>query len=103
MPDDGNFSLKTIAGEINWGEALELIVHEGFYMFGGLHENGRVTDKLLIFLPGVQKISGRAQFKLIEPETMGKSPPARYMHSINYMPKLSLVIIHGGRDDTKIR
>ena len=31
----GDLKLENIAGEINWGEALELIKYEGFYMFGG--------------------------------------------------------------------
>lgn len=35
MSTDGSLNLSAIAGEINWGEALELIKYEGFYMFGG--------------------------------------------------------------------
>jgi len=32
---DGCLMLSNIAGDINWGEAIELIKYEGFYMFGG--------------------------------------------------------------------
>ena len=35
MEHDGQLILARISGEINWGEALELIKVEGFYMFGG--------------------------------------------------------------------
>ena len=44
MGYDGSLNLANIAGEINWGEALELIKIEGFYMFGGRLENGDATD-----------------------------------------------------------
>lgn len=33
MGADGQLNLKSIAGEINWGDALDLIKYEGFYMF----------------------------------------------------------------------
>ena len=31
----GDLKLDKIIGEINWGDAVELIKFEGFYMFGG--------------------------------------------------------------------
>jgi hypothetical protein len=37
---NGKLSHKILAGEIEWGRALELIKHEGFYMFGGKNEKG---------------------------------------------------------------
>ena len=40
MGMDGHLNLKNIAGEINWGEALDLIKYEGFYIFGGKNEKG---------------------------------------------------------------
>ena len=38
--EDGTLSLQNIVGDINWGEAVELILYEGFYMFGGRNETG---------------------------------------------------------------
>jgi hypothetical protein len=31
----GDLKLSQISGETNWGETMDLIKHEGFYMFGG--------------------------------------------------------------------
>ena len=44
MSTDGSLNLAAIAGEINWGEALDLIKYEGFYMFGGRLAKGEATD-----------------------------------------------------------
>ena len=35
--------------DINWGEAVELIKYEGFYMFGGRLKNGEAINNMLIF------------------------------------------------------
>lgn len=102
MSDDGGLSLGSLAGDINWGEALELIKHEGFYMFGGLRGDGFVTNQLLVFKVRYDKIKGRAAFKIIEPPTVGTPPDPRCMHTINYAPKLSLAVVYGGRNDAKV-
>jgi hypothetical protein len=49
MGIDGCLELSSIAGEINWGEAQELIKYEGMYKFGGRLANGDVTNELLVF------------------------------------------------------
>ena len=67
MSDDGGLALGSLSGDINWGEALELIKHEGFYMFGGLRGDGFVSNQLLVFKVRYDKIKGRAAFKIIEP------------------------------------
>ena len=48
MNNDGSMSLSKIAGEIDWGEALELIQYEGFYMFGGKDEAGYASNSLKV-------------------------------------------------------
>jgi lysozyme family protein len=49
MGQDGSLNLNNIAGEIDWGAAIELIKFEGFYMFGGRTKTGEATNQLLIF------------------------------------------------------
>ena len=49
MGQDGSLSLNSIAGEIDWGAAIELIKFEGFYMFGGRTDSGEASNTLLIF------------------------------------------------------
>jgi hypothetical protein len=39
MAENGDLKLASITGETNWGETIDLIKHEGFYMFGGRKEN----------------------------------------------------------------
>jgi hypothetical protein len=48
MGQDGSLNLNNIAGEIDWGAAIELIKFEGFYMFGGRTKTGEATNQLLI-------------------------------------------------------
>ena len=49
MGYDGSLQISNIAGEINWGDALDLIKHEGFYLFGGLNGKRIPTNELLVF------------------------------------------------------
>ena len=100
MSSDGSLNLASIAGEINWGDALELIKYEGFYMFGGRLADGEASDQLLVLRLHEDRNTGRAKFKIDKPKMTGRSPPARYMHSIDYIARLGLVAIYGGRDDT---
>ena len=44
MGQDGSLSLSNLAGEIDWGAAIELIKYEGFYMFGGRKETGEASN-----------------------------------------------------------
>ena len=99
MGTDGALTLNHIAGEINWGEALELIKYEGFYMFGGRKPSGKASNDLYVVSVGKDKSTGRARFKVQRPETLGRKPPARYSHTADYLPKLSVVVIYGGRND----
>ena len=99
MGSDGALTLNQIAGEINWGEALELIKYEGFYMFGGRKPSGKASNDLYVLSVTKDKKTGRAKFQAIKPETQGKKPPARYSHTLDYVPRLSVVVIYGGRND----
>ena len=96
---DGTLVLSNISGDINWGEAQELIKYEGFYMFGGRTQFGEALAQLLIIQVSQDQKTNKAKFKVITAQTTGRQPPARYSHSINYLSKLSLVAIYGGRDD----
>lgn len=44
-----SLNLQAITGEVNWGDTVNLIKMEGFYMFGGRRENNEASDDLLIF------------------------------------------------------
>ena len=99
MGVDGQLELSKIAGEINWGGALELIKYEGMYMFGGRLVTGEATNDLIVIQVRKNKTTHRASFKIDKPLTKGVAPGARYMHTINYIPKQSLVAIYGGRND----
>ena len=44
-----SLNLQTITGEINWGDTVNLIKTEGFYMFGGRKPNNEASNDLLIF------------------------------------------------------
>lgn len=103
MGADGQLNLQSIAGEINWGEALDLIKYEGFYMFGGRDEHGRALNSLYVFSvaqqPGNNSVSGSAVFSVTQPQMSGQAPPARHSHTLNYVPKLGIVVIYGGRND----
>lgn len=99
MGTDGGLSLNQVAGEINWGEALELIKYEGFYMFGGRKPNGNASNDLYVISVRKDKKTGRAKFQALQPETRGKKPDPRFSHTIDYVPRLSVVVIYGGRND----
>lgn len=99
MGTDGALSLNQVAGEINWGEALELIKYEGFYMFGGRKSSGKASNDLYVISVKKDSKSGRAKFQALKPETQGRKPPARYCHTLDYVPRLSVVVLYGGRDD----
>lgn len=72
-------------------------------MFGGRGTDGAVSNELLVFRLTEDRNSGRANFKIEKPELSGKAPPARYMHTIDYVSSIGLVAIYGGRDDTRIK
>ena len=100
MGADGQLNVKSIAGEINWGEALDLIKYEGFYMFGGKNERGETLNTLHVIDVKENSHSGLAEFSIFKPKMKGRPPPARHSHSVDYVPRLGIVVIYGGRDDS---
>ena len=68
-------------------------------MFGGRDQDSRATNDLTIF---TLKDEPRFAFKAFKPETIGRSPPARYMHSMDFIPKICMVAIFGGRNDNSV-
>jgi len=94
-----SLNLCAITGEVNWGDTVNLIKMEGFYMFGGRRENNEASDDLLIFQVREDYGLERAAFTVIKPETLGKPPPARYMHTMDYVAASNIVVVYGGRND----
>ena len=76
--------LNTISNEVNWGDQTDLIKQEGFYLFGGCGENNNALGDLIIFKVKENFIQKKAEFTVLKPITFGKSPPARYMHSMDH-------------------
>jgi hypothetical protein len=48
LGDYGDLKLSSITGDTNWGETIDLIKHEGFYMFGGRKANNEASNELMI-------------------------------------------------------
>ena len=94
-----SLNLQAITGEVNWGDTVNLIKTEGFYMFGGRRENNEASDDLLIFQVREDYGLERAAFTVVKPETSGKPPPARYMHTMDYVAASNIVVVYGGRND----
>ena len=94
----GELSHTKIAGEIEWGKALDLIKHEGFYMFGGKNEKGEGMNTLYIIQIKEDK-HGAINFSIQQPKMLGKPPPKRHSSTLTFMPKLGQMVIVGGRND----
>lgn len=71
-------------------------------MFGGRLADGSASNNLLIFKVHEDKYTGKAAFTIIKPKTKGQPPPPRYSHTIDFVPKLGIVVIAGGRNDDNI-
>ena len=58
---------------------------------------------MTIFKPELEKKNGSSstilKFRVIRPKTVGAPPAARYMHSVDYIPDLGIVVVYGGRND----
>ena len=94
----GQMSHKALAGEIEWGKALDLIKHEGFYMIGSKNEKGEALNTLYIIQLKEDKF-GIFNFSIYQPKMLGKPPPQRHSNTLTFMPKLGQIIIVGGRND----
>ena len=68
-------------------------------MFGGRRENNEASNDLLIFQVREDYGLERAAFTVVKPETSGRPPPARYMHTMDYVAASNIVVVYGGRND----
>ena len=96
---------ENVAKDIDWSNAVSLIKTEGFYVFGGRDKDNVASDSLVCI--NVSKFvstkgehtAGEPCLKITKPITIGQSPPARFMHSMEFYKDKSLLIIAGGRND----
>ncbi|CAI2385213.1 unnamed protein product [Moneuplotes crassus] len=77
----------------NWGEVEHLIKEEGIYLFGGRNKNSEVDGSLRILKLGNPYPKNYWKY----PDTLGRPPCPRYQHCMVHLPKLNLLVIHGGR------
>lgn len=62
-------------------------------MFGGKNEDGQIIGNLRILKPGTKPL------QWIHPETEGKPPCPRYMHSMTFIPSSNFLFVFGGYND----
>lgn len=63
-------------------------------MFGGKNEDGQVIGNLRVLKPGVRPL------QWIHPETDGKPPQPRYLHSVTFISSSNSIFIFGGYNDS---
>ena len=39
------------------------------------------------------------KFRIIRPKTLGTPPGPRYMHTVDYIADIGVVVVYGGRND----
>lgn len=47
-PELVDLQIENLIGDVNWGDATDLIKHEGFYMFGGKKPNNEASNAFLV-------------------------------------------------------
>ncbi len=77
--------------DIRYGKGR--VPYEGIYYFGGRDEIGPNNDLYVMRI-------GRKPIEWIKPRTAGPLPPARYGHSMNYIPEKGILVVFGGRNDS---
>eukprot|EP00347_Sterkiella_histriomuscorum_P003273 403364919 len=95
---DSRISMKKLAQEVNWSESEHFIQQEGIYLFGGRNINNETQGKLFVMTITFNN-QNKPIKRFIEPLTQGQTPPARYMHSMDYYKQGNLLVIVGGRND----
>ena len=68
------------------------LAYEGIFLFGGINENGKCSNDVLIIQRG-------KPLTMIKPEIQGMPPLPRCQCSMNLFDKLNVLIIHGGRNE----
>ena len=90
-----NFSIyKFPEIEKSKSTSINKVKEKGLYIFGGkTQEDGGLSNDLWILL------FGQKPLMWVKIATNGKSPVARYFHSMDYFEQGNYIIIHGGRND----
>jgi hypothetical protein len=68
------------------------LAYEGIFLFGGINENGKCSNDVLIIQRG-------KPLTMIKPEIQGMPPLPRCQCSMTLFDKLNVLIIHGGRNE----
>ena len=85
------FSLFKVYSEPGLFNNTKILV-EGIYIFGGLDENLKCTNDILIIKRG-------RPLQLFKAITKGKPPVPRCESTMNFFEKLNVVIIYGGKNE----
>ena len=85
------FSLFKVYSEPGLFNNTKILV-EGIYIFGGLDENLKCTNDILIIKRG-------RPLQLFKAITKGKAPVPRCESTMNFFEKLNVVIIYGGKNE----
>ena len=85
------FSLFKVYSEPGLFNNTKILV-EGIYIFGGLDENLKCTNDILIIKRG-------RPLQLFKAITKGKAPVPRCESAMNFFEKLNVVIIYGGKNE----
>ena len=68
-------------------------MEEGIYLFGGLDQNNKERNELLIIKPTKKGIA------ITKPNVPGMPPRARFGHQMTYDSTQGILVIFGGRND----
>ena len=85
------FTLFKVYTESGLFNSTKILV-EGIYMFGGIDENFKCSNEVLIIKRG-------RPLQLFKALTKGKSPVARCECTMDFFEKLDVVIIYGGKNE----
>ena len=85
------FSLFKVYSEPGLFNSTKILV-EGIYIFGGIDENMKCTNDILIIKRG-------RPLQLYKAITKGRPPVSRCESTMNFFEKLNVVIIYGGKNE----
>lgn len=75
--------------EPDWGKSSQLIKEEGFYLFGGLLEEGEASNDVYILKIEQYNLKWSRATKRIS----GAPPRPRYSHAMTYFEKENALIV----------
>ncbi|CAD8082197.1 unnamed protein product [Paramecium sonneborni] len=74
--------------------------HEGIYCFGGCYIDENKNTQFYNNFMALLKLD-QPNNPWVIPETMGKQPLSRIQHTASYVQDMNIIIIFGGRDDSR--